>query len=57
MVLAQFICERHGDVERKKRHGDKNSRGGNDVKKKRRKTTKTRVVKISQRVLSRVEVK
>jgi hypothetical protein len=25
MVLAQFICERHGDVERKKRHGEKNN--------------------------------
>ena len=24
MVLAQFICERHGDVERKKRHGERN---------------------------------
>ena len=41
MVLAQFICERHGDVERKKRHGEKNNRG-NDIKKKRRKTTKAK---------------
>ena len=47
MVLAQFICERHGDVERKKRHGEKpsnktgdNSRdGSNGRRKKRRKGT------------------
>jgi hypothetical protein len=25
MVLAQFICDRHGDVERKKRHGENSS--------------------------------
>lgn len=41
MVLAQFICERHGDVERKKRHGENNT--GSTIQRrpamKKRKTT------------------
>jgi len=44
MVLAQFICERFGETERKKRHKEKNSEGrlNNNIKKKRRKTNKVK---------------
>ena len=44
MVLAQFICERFGETERKKRHGEKATGecGSSDGKKKRRKTNKAK---------------
>ncbi|MGK3749321.1 MAG: hypothetical protein ACI8RD_001615 [Bacillariaceae sp.] len=44
MVLAQFICERFGETERKKRHGEKATGecGSSDGKKKRRKANKAK---------------